>query len=72
MSGFISRFRLYGSYDTLFTSLALACAVGMIIMSFRHTWGGRVMANKIVSAMSSLLNGVMPLYTFLAASASPL
>ena len=44
----------------LSTSLELAWAVGMMTMSFRQTWAGRVIAKMMVSAISSLVNGVMP------------
>lgn len=59
-------------YPCLFTSLALAWAVGIITISFRQTWGGRVIAKRIVSAISSFEREVIPLYTLAAASASPL
>ena len=44
----------------LSTSLELAWAVGMMTMSFRQTWAGRVIAKMMVSAISSLVNGVIP------------
>lgn len=49
------------------TSLELACAVGMIWMSFKQMCAGRVTAKRMVSAMSSPESGVMPLYTLSAA-----
>ena len=52
-------FCLFG-HPLLSTSLELAWAVGMMTMSFRQTWAGRVIAKMMVSAISSLVNGVMP------------